>query len=30
MAVNIFDVPVKTTINRTLQAKSIMCVGKSK
>ena len=30
MAVNIFEVPVKTTINRTLQAKSIMLCGKSK
>lgn len=28
--VNIFDVPVKTTVNRTLQSKSIMVVGKSK
>ena len=28
--VNIFNIPVKETINRTLQAKSIMVVGKSK
>ena len=27
---DIFSIPVKTTINRTLQAKSIMIVGKSK
>lgn len=30
MALNIFDVPVKTTISHTLQSKSIMVVGKSK
>lgn len=28
--VNIFDIPVKETINKSLQAKSIMVVGKSK
>ena len=28
--VNIFDIPVKETVNKTLQAKSIMVVGKSK
>ena len=28
--VNIFDVPVKETVNRSLQSKSIMVVGKSK
>lgn len=28
--VNIFSIPVKETVNRTLQAKSIMVVGKSK
>lgn len=30
MAVNIFNVPVKTTVNRSMQSKSIMVVGKSK
>lgn len=30
MAVNIFDVPVKTTVNKTMQAKSIIICGKSK
>lgn len=28
--VNIFNIPVKTTVNRSLQSKSIMVVGKSK
>ena len=30
MAVNIFNIPVKTTINRSMNSKSIMVVGKSK
>lgn len=30
MAVNIFNIPVKTTVNRSMQSKSIMVVGKSK
>lgn len=30
MAVNIFQVPKKETVNRSMQSKSIMVVGKSK
>lgn len=30
MALNIFNIPVKTTVNRSMQSKSIMVVGKSK